>query len=212
MQGLLGRKLGMTRVFDDAGRQVPVTAIEIGPCVVLQRKTKASDGYDAVQVGFGEQKEQRLGKPLQGLFKKAGVTPKRHLQEFPVEAGEDPKVGEIVTASIFEKTTFVDVRGLTKGRGFQGVVKRYRMSGGPMTHGGHSKRRPGSIGNRTTPARVHKGKRMPGRMGGVTITQRNLKIVALRKDENVLLVEGAVPGANGGILVVRRALKEASKA
>ncbi len=212
MQGLLGRKIGMTRVFDDSGRQVPVTAIEVGPCVVLQRKTVAADGYDAVQVGFGEQKEQRVGKPLLGHFKKAGVTAKRHLHEFPLEAGEDPKVGEVVTGAIFEKTTYVDIRGLTKGRGFQGVVKRYRMRGGPMTHGGHSKRRPGSIGNRTTPARVHKGKRMPGQMGSVMITQRNLKIVALRKDENVLLVEGAVPGANGGILLVRRALKEAGKA
>jgi large subunit ribosomal protein L3 len=212
MQGLLGKKIGMTRVFGSEGEQVPVTVLEVGPCVVLQRKTKASDGYEAVKVGFGEQKESRLPKPLLGQFKAVSVPPRGHLHEFAVDAGDEFKVGDVISAAIFEGAGYVDVTGVTKGRGFQGVVRRYRMSGGPMTHGGHSKRRIGSIGCREFPGRVHKGKRMPGHMGHVQVTSQNLQVVQVRTAENLLLVRGAVPGAAGAIVVVRKALKKAGKA
>ena len=212
MQGLIGRKVGMSRVFDANGHQVPVTVIEVGPCVVLQRKTKASDGYDAIQLAFADRRESLVSKPALGCFKKAGVTPKEHVREFPVEAGDDPKAGDAVTVSIFEKVSHVDVMAISKGQGFQGVVKRHGMKGGPMTHGGHSKRRVGSIGCRTFPARVHKGKRMPGHMGNVRVTVQNLSVVGVRGEDNLLLVRGAVPGATGGMVMVRKALKKAAKA
>ena len=141
MQGLIGKKVGMTRVFAEGGEQVPVTVIEVGPCVVVQRKTKVGDGYDALKLGFEEIKPQRASKPLLGQFKAAGGAPRGHLHEFPVEAGDECKIGDLVSASVFEGVKFVDVTGVTKGRGFQGVVRRHGMRGGPMTHGGHSKRR-----------------------------------------------------------------------
>jgi large subunit ribosomal protein L3 len=209
MQGMLGKKIGMTMVFGDEGRQVPVTVLEVGPCVVLQRKTKDRDGYEALKVGFGDQKALRLTKPAQGQFKISGASPKRFLHEFAVEAGDEFKVGDVISASIFEGAAFVDVTGITKGRGFQGVVRRHGMAGGPMTHGGHSKRRIGSIGCRSFPGRVHKNKRMPGHMGHVRVTQQNLKVVQVRTAENLLLVRGAVPGPSGAIVVVRKALKKA---
>jgi len=212
MQGILGRKIGMTRVFGTEGRQIPVTVIEVGPCVVIQRKTKANDGYEALKVGFGGDKESRVAKPLMGQFKAAGVPPQRHLHEFAVDGADPLKAGDTVTAAVLEGAAFVDVSGMTKGRGFQGVVKRHRMSGGPMTHGGHSKRRIGSIGCRSYPGRVHKGKRMPGHMGHVNITAQNLEVVQLRATENLILVGGAVPGPAGSIVVVNKALKKAGKA
>jgi large subunit ribosomal protein L3 len=207
MQGLLGRKIGMTSVFGAEGQQIPVTVIELGPCVVLQCKTRATDGYDAFKVGFGEAKESRVIKPVLGQFKAAGTTPRKHLQEFAGDEGDAFKVGDVVSASIFEGTKFVDISGVTKGRGFQGVVRRYRMSGGPLTHGGHSKRRIGSIGCRTFPGRVQRGKRMPGHLGNVAATHQNLQVVQVRSGENLLLVKGSVPGAVGGVLVVRKAIK-----
>lgn len=210
MQGLLGRKMGMTRIFDEKGNQIPVTVVEAGPCVVLQRKTKANDGYDAVQLGFGEQKEKRTRKPDLGRFRKAGTTPRRFAREFGLEEGDEVKVGDTITAGIFEKVRFVDIVGISKGRGFQGVVKRYHMAGGPMTHGGHSKRRVGSIGCRTTPGTVHKGKRMPGHMGNVRVTVQNLQVAGVRKDDNLVLVRGAVPGASGGLVMIRKSLKKAA--
>lgn len=207
--GLIGRKMGMTQVYDGAGRSVAVTVIEAGPCPVIQRKTKDRDGYDAVQLGFCDGKERNTAKPALARFKKAGVTPKRFLREFP---GDDKtlalQAGEPVTVSIFGGVSHVDVTGVTKGRGFQGVVKRHRMAGGPATHGGHSKRRIGAIGQREYPARVHKGKRMPGHMGNVKVTQQNLRVVELRGEANLILVEGAVPGPTGGIVLVRKALKK----
>jgi large subunit ribosomal protein L3 len=179
---------------------------------VLQRKTKATDGYDAVQLGFGEQKERRVTRAALGRFRKAGSTPRRFLAEFGVDGGEALKAGDTVSVAVFEGTPYVDVTGISKGLGFQGVVRRHRMAGGPATHGGHSKRRIGSIGANSFPARVEKGKRMPGRAGRVRVTQQNLRVVDLRPDDHVLLVEGAVPGPTGGIVLVRKALKRAGKA
>ena len=212
MQGLLGKKLGMTQVFSETGGQLPVTVLEVGPCVVLQRKTQATDGYEAVQIGYDDQKPHRLTKPLLGHFAKAGCAPKRHVREFRVEAGEAYEPGQVLTVSLFNDVPFVDVTGVGKGRGFQGVVKRHRMAQGRMSHGGHSKRRPGSIGQSAYPGRVYKGKRMPGRMGGRRVCQRGLKVVSLSEDEHILLVLGAVPGPAGQLVTVRKSLKAGKKA
>jgi large subunit ribosomal protein L3 len=212
MQGLLGKKIGMTRVFDADGQQVPVTVLEVGPCVVVQCKSRDCDGYTAVQLGFAEQKESRVVKPQLGHYKKAACAPMRHLHEFEMESGEEVKVGDRLTAAMFEGTEFVDISGLTKGKGFQGVVRRHGMSGGPITHGGHSKRRVGSIGCRSYPGRVHKNKRMPGHQGNIRITQQNLKVVQVRGADNLLLVQGAVPGPKGAVVVIRRSIKKAKRA
>lgn len=211
MNGLIGKKLGMTQVHDDAGRFVPVTVIAAGPCVVVQRKTSARDGYDAVQLGFIEQKESRVGKAQAGRFKKAGVSPRRVLREVAVPAGADVKEGAEVTAAIFEGVSHVDISGVTKGRGYQGVVKRHRMGGGPQSHGHMSHRRIGAIGQRTWPARIMKNKRMPGHMGNLNVTTQNLRVVQVRAADNVLLVEGAVPGPTGALVLVRKAIKKAAK-
>lgn len=212
MQGLIGKKLGMTQVFDAKGALVPVTVIEAGPCVVVQRKTADRDGYDAVQLGFGDVRESRAGKPAVGHSKKGNTSPKRKLVEFPVDAADPLKPGDAVLVTVLKDAAFLDVSGVTKGRGFQGVVRRHRMAGGRITHGGHSKRRVGSIGSKVKPARVHKGKRLPGHMGNLNVTQQNLRVVEVRPETNRLLVMGAVPGANGSVLVLRPSLKKAGKA
>ena len=209
MQTLIGRKIGMTRVYDDAGKQVPVTVVQVGPCAVVQRKTAKTDGYEAVQLGFGEQKESRLTKPEQGHFKKAGAQPAQVLREVRLEKGEDAKAGDVVTAKVFEGVKFVDVLGHTKGRGFQGVVKRFKFGGGRAAHGGGWLRKPGSIGNREWPGRVFKNKRLPGHMGSVDITTQNLRVVKVLADDHALLLEGAVPGPVGGLVLVRKAIKKA---
>lgn len=209
MQTLIGKKIGMTRVYDDAGKQVPVTVVQVGPCTVVQRKAKSPDGYEAVQLGFGEQKESRLTKPEQGHFKKAGAKAQKILREVRVDAGEAAKAGDVVTAAIFEGVKFVDVLGHTKGRGFQGVVRRFRFAGGRASHGGGWNRKPGSIGNREWPARVFKNKKLPGHMGSVDITTQNLRVVKVLADDHALLLEGAVPGPMGGIVLVRKAIKKA---
>lgn len=207
MQGLIGKKIGMTQVYNGEGRHVPVTVIELGPCVVMQRKIGERDGYEAVKLGFIDQKEQRLSKPLLGQFKKAGVQPKRIVREFRVDSDNATKAGDTITTEIFDGVNYVDISGITKGRGFQGVVKRHRMGGGPAAHGHTSHRRPGSIGMRTKPGRIFKNKRMPGHMGNVNVTVQNLKVVQVRKDDNAILVEGAVPGPTGGIVIVSKAIK-----
>lgn len=212
MQGIIGKKIGMTSIFDGEGRQVPVTVLECGPCTVLQHKTVAKDGYEAVQLAFRDQKEQRLNKPELGVFKKTGAAPKSVRFEMALEAGESPKPGDQVTVSMFEKVAFVDVSAYSKGKGFQGVMRRHGMSGGPITHGGHSKRRIGSIGCRELPGRVHKNKRMPGHMGNTRVTQQNLQVVKVQPEDNVLLVLGAVPGSAGGIVLVRKSAKKGVKA
>ena len=208
MKSLIGKKLGMTQIFDEEGRCIPVTVIEAGPCSVVQRKTVETDGYNAIQLGFEEQKEHRVSKPLLGHFKKAGVAPTRSLCEVVVTADDETKAGETLTASVFEDINFVDVVGITKGKGFQGVVKRHGFSGGRASHGSHMHRRPGSIGMCETPARVFKGKKMAGQMGNVSTTVQNLKVVQVRAEENIVLLKGAVPGANGGMVVLREALKK----
>ncbi len=209
MKSLIGKKLGMTQIFDDEGRRVPVTVIEAGPCSVVQRKTVANDGYEAIQIGFGAQKEHRVSKPLLGHFKKAGVAPVRELAEVIVGADDAAKAGDTLTAALFEDIRFVDVLGVTKGKGFQGVVKRHGFGGGRASHGGKSRlRSPGSIGMCEHPARVFKGKPMAGQMGNVSITVQNLKVVQVRAEENLILLKGAVPGANGSTIVLREALKK----
>lgn len=212
MNGLLGRKVGMTQVFDDQGRQSNVTVLEVGPCTVVQVKTPERDGYAAAQVGFGPQKKQRVNKPLMGHLAKAGVEPLRELRELPLDEGEEVKPGETITASIFEGVEYVDVTGTSKGRGFQGVVRRYNFGGGRATHGSGTHRGPGSIGMKVSPARVFKGKKMPGHMGNVRVTTQNLRVVQVRPEDNAILVEGAVPGPAGGLVMVRKAIKKAAKA
>jgi len=209
MQTLIGKKIGMTRVYDDAGVQVPVTVVQVGPCVVVQRKSAKPDGYEAVQLGFQEQKESRLTKPQQGHFKKAGAKPQKVLREVRVDAAEAAKAGDVLTAQMFDGVKFVDVLGHTKGRGFQGVVKRFKFAGGRASHGGGWNRKPGSIGNREWPARVFKNKKLPGHMGSVDITTQNLRVVKVLADDHALLLEGAVPGPMGGIVLVRKAIKKA---
>ena len=209
MQTLIGKKIGMTRVYDDAGVQVPVTVVQVGPCVVVQRKSAKPDGYEAVQLGFQEQKESRLTKPQQGHFKKAGAKPQKVLREVRVDAAEAAKAGDVLTAQMFDGVKFVDVLGHTKGRGFQGVVKRFGFAGGRASHGGGWNRKPGSIGNREWPARVFKNKKLPGHMGSVDITTQNLRVVKVLADDHALLLEGAVPGPMGGIVLVRKAIKKA---
>ena len=211
MQALIGKKVGMTQVFDDQGRHIPVTVIQAGPCIILQSKTAKADGYESVQLGFEDVKEQRSTKARVGHCKKAGVGPKRVLREVRLDAGDQCKPGDPVGVSIFEGVEYVDVIGITKGRGFQGVVKRHRMQGGPMAHGSGFHHTGGSIGNRTWPGRVMKNKRMSGHMGHVKQTTQNLKVIQVRNDDNVLLVRGAVPGPMGGILVVRKSVKRAAK-
>jgi len=209
MNGLIGKKVGMTSVFDSEGRQIPVTILECGPCVVLQHKERGLDGYEAVQLGYADAREKKLSKSEMGVFRKAGIAPKKYRGEFACEEGDSLNVGDVITAKLFEGVGYVDVSGMTKGKGFQGVVRRHHMSGGPMTHGGHSKRRVGSVGCRELPGRIHKGKRMPGHMGHVHITQQNLKVVQVRPEENVILVCGAVPGPRGSIITMKKALKKA---
>ena len=209
MQTLIGKKIGMTRVYDDAGKQVPVTVVQVGPCTVIQRKSAKPDGYEAVQIGFEEQKESRLTRPQQGHFKKAGAKPQKVLREVRVDAAEAAKAGDVLTAQMFDGVKFVDVLGHTKGRGFQGVVRRFKFAGGRASHGGGWNRKPGSIGNREWPARVFKNKKLPGHMGSVDITTQNLRVVKVLADDHALLLEGAVPGPMGGIVLVRKAIKKA---
>lgn len=211
MQGILGRKLGMTQVFDEEGALVAVTVLEAGPCVVVQRKNEAKDGYEAVQLGFDDCREKSLTRAEAARFKKISAPPKRLVREFKLDNGEDPKEGDTVTASIFEGVSWVDITGVSKGRGFQGVMKRHNMSGGRATHGGHSKRRPGAIGQCSYPARVAKGQRMPGHMGSIKVTTQNMKLVEVRPDENLILVRGAVPGASGSVVTIAKSLKKAGK-
>ena len=212
MQGLIGKKKGMTQIWDEAGNRVAVTVIEVGPYPVVQVKTVEKDGYDAVQLGFGPQKASRMSKAEAARFEKAGLaTPYRTLREFKADAGETVKPGDILDASVFDGVKFVDVIGTSKGRGFQGVVKRHGFAGGPLTHGGHTKRRPGSIGMRQDPGSIDKGHPMPGHMGARRVTTQNLALVSVRKEDNVLLVAGCVPGPNEGLVIVRKAVKKGGK-
>lgn len=202
---ILGRKLGMTQVWDENDNVVPVTVIQAGPCTISQVKTKATDGYDAVQIGFGEIRPKRVNKPLAGHFKAQGVEPLRYLREVRVENAEEYKPGDQVTVEIFAETTAVDVTGTSKGKGFQGTVKRWNFSRGPMTHGSRNQRKPGSIGQCAYPARVRKGLHMAGHMGNERVTVKNLKLVRIDAEQNLLLVKGAVPGGKNALVQVHMA-------
>ncbi len=211
MEGLIGKKIGMTQIWDDNGVAVPVTVVEIGPCPVVQVKTMANDGYVAAQIGFGAQKAQRLSKAERTRFEKAGVDAQQMVAEFALDSEDEVKAGDTLTAAMFDGVNYVDVQATTKGRGFAGVVRRFRFAGGPHGHGGHSKRRPGGIAARDLPGWVDKGKKMPGHMGCVTRTTQNIRVAKLIADENLILLHGAVPGPNGGIVRVTKALKKAGK-
>jgi len=207
VDGLIGKKLGMTRLFTDDGRWIDVTVLEAGPCTVVQRKTKDRDGYDAVQLGFGEVKEARCNKPLKGHFAKAGVAPKKALQEIRVAEDVALNPGDEIKADIFATGERVDISGVSKGKGFQGVVKRHHFAGGPGAHGSTFGRAPGAIGQRMTPARVYPGKKLPGRMGDKRVTVQNLEVINVDAERNLVLVRGCVPGANGGLVTVRKSVK-----
>jgi large subunit ribosomal protein L3 len=202
---ILGRKLGMTQVWSDDDRLIPVTVIEAGPCVVSQIRTDKRDGYRAVQLAFGDVKESRANKPMTGHFAKAGSTPKRFVAEVPMAEGEEYKLGQEVTVAGFEPGMEVHITGTSKGKGFQGVMKRHNFRGGPGGHGSHAHREPGSVGQASTPSRVFRGRKMPGQMGGDTVTIRNVEIVRVDADQHLLVVKGAVPGGKDSLLTIRRA-------
>ncbi len=208
--GIIGKKLGMTQVFDAEGKVVPVTVIEAGPCTVIQRKTAKSDGYDAVQIGFGQKKAHRVGKPLLGHFQKAGKGTFGALKEVRVASESTLDSGQEIKVDIFREGDFVDVTGQTKGRGFTGVVKRWNFKGGRATHGSMFHRAPGSIGASAWPSRVLKNMKMGGHYGDERVTVLNLKVVGVQPDRNILLVRGAVPGAKNSLVFVRRAVKKSN--
>lgn len=202
MKGIIGKKVGMTQIFSGDGRAIPVTVIEAGPCCVLQVRTLEKDGYEAVSVGFSEiKKVRKLNKPIFGVFKKAGVKPCRVIREFRMG---DLKVGDIVTVEMFNKGDIVDVSGISKGKGFQGVMKRHHFAGGPGSHGSMFNRAPGSIGASSFPSRVWKNQGLPGHMGSERVTVKNITVVDVRPEQNLLLVKGAVPGATGSYLEIRK--------
>jgi large subunit ribosomal protein L3 len=209
MKGLIGKKLGMAQVFDDAGRLIPVTIIEAGPCFVAQVRTMEKEGYSAVQLGFGETKSKRLTSGELGHLQKASLAPLRYLREFRVDADQTPKPGDRVGVEIFQAGEKVDVIGTSKGKGFQGGVKRHGFHGGPKTHGQSDRQRaPGSIGSTTTPGRVYKGKRMAGHMGTGRVTSSGLRVALVDSERNLMGVAGSVPGPKGGIVVIREARKQ----
>lgn len=227
MEGLIGKKIGMTQVYDAEGRRLCVTVIEVGPCPVVQMKTLEKDGYVAAQLGFGTQKlwkdpeadkeahggrsaRNRMTKAESGHLQKAGLTTGvRVLKEFTPDAGEEVKVGDVLTVKNFEGVKYVDVTGVTKGKGFAGVIKRYGFAGGNLTHGGHSKRRTGGLAARDLPGWIEKGKKMPGHMGDVNRTTTNLEVVQIRPEDNALLIKGSIPGARNGTVFIRKSLKNA---
>ena len=202
---ILGRKIGMTQVWDEDDNVVPVTVIQAGPCSVSQVKSEATDGYNAVQIGFGDIKAKNVNKPMTGHFAKAGVEPVRHLREVRVDNADEHKVGDVVTVADFEGVTKVDVIGTSKGKGFQGRIKRWGQRRGPMTHGSHFHRHPGSIGQCAYPARVLKGVKMAGHMGDERVTVKNLTVVRIDAEQNLMLIKGAVPGGKNALVAIRMA-------
>jgi large subunit ribosomal protein L3 len=204
MNGILGKKLGMTHVFGEDGKVIPVTVLEAGPATVVAVRTKDVNGYEAVQVGLEECKEKRLTKPVAGQFKKAGVNPMKHLHEFKIPEGETAEVGSKLDLSIFEGTEKVSVSGTSKGRGFAGTIKRYGFTRGPETHGSHNIRAPGAIGACAYPARVFPGMKMPGHYGNAKVTVKNLKLVKVDVEKNLMFVKGAVPGPVNGTVLIRK--------
>ncbi len=207
-KGIIGKKVGMTQIFDEKGKVIPVTVIEAGPCVVTQKKTAENDGYEAVQVGFGDQKPQRLSKPLKGHFDKGGVAPKKTLRELRLEDISELNVGDLIKADIFEAGEHVDVTGVSKGKGYAGVIKRWNFHRLKETHGtGPVARHGGSNGPISDPSRVFKGVKMAGHLGAETVTVQNLVIAKVDAENNLIAVKGAVPGPNGGIVTIRNSVK-----
>ena len=205
MRGLIAKKLGMSQIFDENGSVIPVTILQAGPCCITQIKTLDNDGYDAVQIAYGDKKEKNTNKPLEGHFKKAGVTPKNFLVEFDIVPGFDYEMGQVFNASIFKQGDSVKVTGTSKGRGFSGVMKRHGFGGGPKTHGQREHpRSAGSIGQASDPSRVFKGVKMPGQYGNKKMTVENLKVVKIDTENNHIFVKGAVPGSNNGMVIVNK--------
>lgn len=202
--GILGVKLGMTQIFDESGLAIPVTVIKAGPCVVTQLKTQDKDGYQAIQLGYMEVPETRLNSPLLGHLSKSSAPPLKHLKEYRVDSLESLEVSQKITVNDFEAGESVSISGKTIGKGFAGTVKRHKFTRGPMTHGSKNHRAPGSIGQGSTPAKVHKGKKMAGRLGGGQVTIKNLPILHINPDTNILVVKGNVPGKRGNLLSIKR--------
>lgn len=203
--GILGTKLGMTQVFDEEGRSIPVTVVQAGPCAVTQVKTKATDGYTAVQIAYGETREKLLSKPELGHLKKSQAAPMRHLREYRLQDAGEFELGQAITAERFNEGQLVDVTGTSIGRGFAGYQKRHNFRRGPMSHGSKNHRQPGSTGAGTTPGRIYPGKKMAGRMGGVKVTTRKLTVVKVDAERNVMLIKGSVPGKPGTLLNIQPA-------
>lgn len=209
--GLLGKKLGMTRIYDESGTMIPVTVIEAGPCPILQLKTKENDGYSAVQLGFDEKPERKVNLPMKGHFKRAGVAPARVVREFRTDSLDGYETGQSLDVGVFEVGEKIDVTGLSKGRGFAGPMKRHGSSRGPETHGSRYHRRAGSLGQSADPAHVFKGKKGPGQLGACRVTTQNLVVVDMDPERNLLVVRGSVPGANNGYIMIRKSVKAARK-
>ena len=210
--GILGKKIGMTQVFDESGAAIPATVVQAGPCPIVQIKTKENEGYNAIQLGFGHRNENKMNRPEHGHFKKASITPYRYLRELRVATTEGLSVGAVIDTGIFSAGDSVDVTGISKGRGFMGVVKRWGFAGGKKSHGGEQDlRRPGSIGASATPSRVFKGTRMPGRHGGKQVTVQNLQVIQADPGRNLLLIKGAIPGPPNGLIVIKKAVKGVSE-
>lgn len=209
---ILGKKIGMTQIFDEAGSMIPVTVIQAGPCVVVGKKSNDTDGYNAIKVGFEQVDEKKLNKPEKGIFAKVKVAPHRFLREFRTDEIDKFEIGqEIKVSDMFQPGDRVDVSGISKGKGFQGTIKRYGQKGGRDTHGSMYHRRVGSMGSNTDPARVFKGKKLPGHMGAVKVTIQNLDVVKVDSDRNLLLVKGAVPGPKGGLVSIKSTVKTGKK-
>lgn len=207
IKAIMAKKIGMTQVFTEDGRLIPVTVLEAGPCSVVQKKTMENDGYEAIQVGFVDQKEKLANKPKKGHFEKAGVSLKKYLKEFRFEDAANYEIGAEIKADIFAAGDKVDVSGVSKGKGYASTIKRYNAQRGPMGHGSKSHRVVGSMGSSATPSSVKKGKRMPGHMGAVNVTVQNVEIVRADAEKNLLLIKGAVPGPKGAILVIKESVK-----
>ncbi len=206
-KAIMAKKIGMTQIFTEDGRLIPVTVLEAGPCSVVQKKTMENDGYEAIQVGFLDQREKLANKPKKGHFEKAGVSVKKYLKEFRLDDAANYEIGAEIKADIFAAGDRVDVSGVSKGKGYASTIKRYNAQRGPMGHGSKSHRVVGSMGSSATPSSVKKGKRMPGHMGAVNVTLQNVEIVRADAEKNVLLIKGAVPGPKGAILVIKESVK-----
>lgn len=208
-KGILGKKLGMTQIFTNEGKLIPVTVVEAGPCIITQMKTVDTDGYNAVQMGFGAIKDKHVNKPLKGHFAKAGVSPVRYVREFRLNDTPEYTVGQELKADVFETGELVDVTGISRGKGFAGAIKRHGFARGPRSHGSKSYREPGSIGSRMSGGggKVFKGKKLPGRMGSATVTVQRLQIVRADAERNLILIKGAIPGAKGALVAIRNTVK-----